>query len=59
MVLTVYLKLPVWFIVLIIKCNWVFYGCDKTYFVYTHSAGADYRHRNQAYLPGEGDKVMT
>ena len=49
MVLTVYLKLSVWFIVLIIKYNRVFYGCDKTYFVYTHSAGADNCHRNQAY----------
>ena len=57
--LTVYLKLPVQFIVLINKYNRVFYGCDEPYFVGTHSAGTGDRQHNQAYLPGTGDTVMT
>ena len=28
------------------------------YFISTHSASADDRHRNQAYLPGTGDTAL-
>ena len=49
-----YLKLP-----LQLNIRGVFHGGDETYFVYTHSASAGDRHRNQAYLPGTGGIVMT
>ena len=62
MVLRMYLQFPMRFIVLISKYNvsGVFYGRDEPYFLHmAYSAGAGDRHRNQAYLPGTGDTVMT
>ena len=55
MVLKMFLKIPVWFIGLISKCNSGFYGRDESYFVCTHLTSAG----NQAYSPGTGDTVMT
>ena len=54
------LETSCWIYVLISKYNgWVFCGRDEPYFACTHSASADDRHCNQAYLPGTGDTVMT